>query len=255
MADTKTKSQTPIILRYGKDDLIMKEGDYGISIYKIREGNVRVTSGSGDSRAVLANLGPGDLFGEMAFMNKDAEIRSASVRAIDSVELEVLHPSTLKAEFSKMSPILKYVVTQTLKRLLRMNRILSQLSLKEKEVAKKPKKSLVEQRQYYRKKIESPCVYRPVGSGAKVKLRGKTIDISVGGIALDISSKNTFNFDHKPGTQLRIQTTLPNGRPLEFVGKVKSVEKDHSPGRLKVGVQFTRLSGNDTKNLGFFMMS
>ena len=116
MTGAKKKDFPIIRLHYKKGELIMKEGDYGISIYKVIKGHVRVFKDHGDMEITLATLGPGEVFGEMAFLNKMVETRSASVRAVDSVELEVWHPSRLTKEYEQMSPILKYIVNQTLNR-------------------------------------------------------------------------------------------------------------------------------------------
>ena len=51
MVDIKNKIPPLVRLNYNKSELIMKEGDYGISIYKVLKGRVRVFKGSGDSEA------------------------------------------------------------------------------------------------------------------------------------------------------------------------------------------------------------
>ena len=54
-------------LGYKRGELISKEGDYGISMYKIIEGKVRVFKESGEREVTLATLGPGEIIGEMTF--------------------------------------------------------------------------------------------------------------------------------------------------------------------------------------------
>ena len=119
-------------LSYSKGELIIKEGDYGISIYKILRGSVRIFRKSGDHKTTLAILAKGEVFGEMAFFNFLLEPRSASVEAIEDVELEVWHPALLTDEYKKISPMLRYVLTQTLKRLLTLNKVISDLAAKKK---------------------------------------------------------------------------------------------------------------------------
>jgi len=247
----------PIVhLRYRKGDLIMKEGDYGISIYKIKKGHVRVSQQQGKMEVSLATLGPGEIFGEFVFLNKSVETRSASVRAIDDVELEVMHPTALSREYEQMSPILRFITNQTLNRLVRINKLYAQL-LQKIEKAKKMghKDSEESKRKYYRKPMNQTCVYWPAGGASKVRLQGRLTDISVGGAAMEVSSRNAVSIRHDEGTKFMIHTTLPSGREIELVGKVRSLDMNQVPGRIQIGIQFTGLTGEATKTLGFFMMS
>ena len=99
MATKKINRKPPPIvkLKYRKGELIIKEGDYGISIYKIVTGKVQILTHSADMEIALALLGPGEIFGEMAFLSKDTEVRSASAKAEQDSELEVWHPDYFRA--------------------------------------------------------------------------------------------------------------------------------------------------------------
>lgn len=253
--DAKDNTHPVIHLRYRKGDLIMKEGDYGISIYKIKKGRVRVTQQQDEMELTLATLGPGEVFGEMAFLNKAVETRSASVRALEELELEVLHPARLTREYDGMPPILRYITNQTLNRLIRMNNMYAQL-LKKKELAKtgRQKESEAASRKYYRKPLNQACVYHPAGPSGKIRLQGRLTDISVGGAGMEVSSRNAMNIRHELGSEFTIHSTLASGRDIELTGKIRSV-KNSSPGRIQLGIQFTGLTGEATKTLGFFMMS
>ena len=57
---TENNSKTPPVMRlsYRKGDLIIKEGDYGVSIYKIIEGSVVVFRESDGQEIPLSTLGP-----------------------------------------------------------------------------------------------------------------------------------------------------------------------------------------------------
>jgi CRP-like cAMP-binding protein len=125
-----TKKKMPPIrhLSYSKGDLIVKEGDYGISIYKVLKGSVLIFKQSGAEKVSLARLERGEVFGEMTFFNFLLEPRSASVEAAEEVELEVWHPAMLTDEYQNMSPMLRYILKQTLGRLLSMNRMVKDLS-------------------------------------------------------------------------------------------------------------------------------
>jgi len=126
---TEGKKIPPIVhLGYAKGELIIKGGDYGISIYKILEGNVRIFREEGQRKITLATLGRGEVFGEMTFLNFLLEPRSASVEAIDDVQVEVWHPALLADEYKKISPMLRYVVKHTLNRLLKLNKLVGDLA-------------------------------------------------------------------------------------------------------------------------------
>lgn len=126
---TDEKKIPPIVyLSYAKGELIIKEGDYGISIYKILEGSVRIFRQEGQRKITLATLGRGEVFGEMTFFNFLLEPRSASVEAIDDVQVEVWHPAMLADEYKKIPPALRYVVRHTLNRLLELNKLVGVLA-------------------------------------------------------------------------------------------------------------------------------
>jgi len=90
------------------------------------------TKSLGDGFESLGKVAITRFFGEMAFFNFLLEPRSASVEAIDDVEVEVWHPALLADEYKKISPMLRYVLTQTLKRLLALNKVISDLAAKKK---------------------------------------------------------------------------------------------------------------------------
>ncbi len=68
---------------YDSGEIVFREGDRGDSCYIVRSGAVRVTRSPFPSRAItLAELRPGDVFGELAMF--DGEVRSATVEALES---------------------------------------------------------------------------------------------------------------------------------------------------------------------------
>ncbi len=121
------------VLTFEKGELIIKQGDYGISIYKILSGKVKIFRTYNGVEVPLATLEPGSIIGEMAFLNKDADVRSASARAMEDTELEVFHPIDLVEKYAKTSDVLKIIIDQALSRLLRINRLMDQLAAKERE--------------------------------------------------------------------------------------------------------------------------
>lgn len=77
-------------------------------MYVIKSGKIAITKAKGNSEIVLAELGPGDMLGEMAFF--DNKPRSAGARAVvDSVVIE-LPFKALTAQFKTFPEWLKAVV-------------------------------------------------------------------------------------------------------------------------------------------------
>ena len=250
----KKKKIPPIkTLSYKKGDLIFKEGDYGISMYKIIEGKVLVFKESGDRQVTLATLGQGDIIGEMTFLSGPNVPRSASAKALEDSKLEVWHFSRLRKEYEEMPPILKVMATQTLQRLVRTNNNLVNLDAKQSEAEKGNQG--VSQRRFYRKEVDLDCIYRPANADPNARLKGKIRDIGLGGMRLEVSSKNGGNSFYKTGEVFIVNTALPNGKALEMMAKVTSVGQNGAPGRLSMGMCFTNIPAWVKERLGFFLMS
>jgi len=256
MSGTNGNAEQVIHLSYRKGDLITKEGDYGISIYKIIEGKAVISRKSEDKEIPLATLGPGAIIGEVIFLNRGKGTRSASARAVEDTVLEVWHPSTLSKEYDQMPPMIKYIADQISSRLIRMNRLIVQLKTQEHKKRKAIEKSdpLTSQRRYYRKDVDLDCHYRPVGVSSKGSLDGRIRDIGFGGIGMEIMVKNTTSFSHMQGDFFVVNTVLPNNKSLELKVKVETVTKSKSHGRLLLNMSMTEISDGAKKSLGFFMM-
>ncbi len=245
-----------VYLHYKKGELIMKEGDYGLSIYKILKGKVKIFTTSGKTVTSLATLGPGEIFTEETFLSGLLEPRSASARAIKNTELEVWHPARLSEEYDQMPLIIKYIIDQSLNHLNQMDRYVDLQTKKKEEEEKKrlekePEGSL---RRYYRREFNRECVYCPPGSSRMDKLTGQIKNISLHGVGMSVSAKNTVNFPHRRGDEFEISTTLPNGQGLDVLGKVRWVTKDDILGQLHLGVEFIELTKQASRRLGFFLM-
>jgi CRP/FNR family transcriptional regulator len=80
---------------YPSGSVILREGDPGDTCYVLRTGRARVVRQHADGRAItLTNLGPGEIFGELAMF--DGEVRSATVEAIDDVQAVAILAGDLK---------------------------------------------------------------------------------------------------------------------------------------------------------------
>jgi CRP-like cAMP-binding protein len=242
-------------LKYHKGNLVIKEGDYGIAIYKLIRGKVQIVKESGEGEVVLAVLGVGDIVGEMTFLKGPSESRSASVRALEDSELEAWHFSRLREEYKQMPAILKYITTQSLQRLTKTNKMLVKLDSKRKKAERLNKRDpWASQRRYYRKEVDLECVYRPENSSSEMHLKGHIKDISLIGMRLEVSAINASNHSHELDDVFGITTILPNGKEINVVAKVRSVNKDLAPGKISMGMFFMKISDWVRKDLGFFLL-
>ena len=70
--------------------MIFREGDTTQEAYRILKGRVEISITGEGKAVILAQLGEGDIFGEMAMV--DERPRSASAQALEVTECEVLTP-------------------------------------------------------------------------------------------------------------------------------------------------------------------
>ena len=78
-------------VHYKDGDILFREGEKSAEVYRILRGRVEISLDSNEKPVVLAQLGEGDIFGEMAMV--DERPRSATARATTTVECEVMSPA------------------------------------------------------------------------------------------------------------------------------------------------------------------
>jgi CRP/FNR family cyclic AMP-dependent transcriptional regulator len=91
-----------------KGEVLFREGDPSEAMYVIQTGKVAILKSKGTSEILLAELGPGDMLGEMAFF--DGKPRSASARAAADTVIIELPFKALMAQFKTFPEWLKAVV-------------------------------------------------------------------------------------------------------------------------------------------------
>ncbi len=248
------KKIPPIIqISYSKGELIIKENNYGISIYKILEGHARVFQGTAEKKTILATLKKGDIFGEMSFFNFGLEARSASVEALDHLLLEVWHPARLTEEYKKTTPMLKYIINQNLKRVLRMNRLVEELSAKKKNETKE--NSGKAQRKNPRKKWKQGFSYRPADASIEANSHGLIRDVSSRGLGAEISVENTFNFPHETGSNYELDVPFPSGDTYTIKARLAFQKKQPSLNQIILGFEFVSMNRQAAKQLRFLLIS
>ncbi|MGB7293499.1 MAG: FAD-dependent oxidoreductase [Thermodesulfobacteriota bacterium] len=89
---------------YEPGDYIIMEGDPGTNFFVISNGEVEVVRGGKERESpdILAVLGPGDFFGEMALI--DNRPRNASIRALTPVEVLVMGRNIFQQISSALAP-------------------------------------------------------------------------------------------------------------------------------------------------------
>ena len=256
----KMNNQNPppaVRLKYQKGDLILKEGDFGISVYKIISGSVQVFTQSGDHDITLCLLEQGEIFGELTFFSKDIQTRTASARAIEPVELEVWHPHSLSGEYEAMPIVIKHMTYELLNRSIRMYKLIRQMSIVDDHNAETTESTGEKEasgRLYYRKEVSLPCTYRPVDSSPKTRLNGLIKNISLSGANLEVKRINTTNFSHDSGEEFYVDLTMPNGKEIHLTSRVMAMRDPKIPGMISFGMIFTDMREGSKKELGFFLM-
>jgi hypothetical protein len=256
--ETKDEDLAIVRLKFKKGDLIIKEGDYGVSIYKIIEGFVSIFTEADDAVVPLATIGPGAVIGETIFLNNNTmmERRSASARALEDTLVEVWHPKLLKLEYEEMPPVIRYLADQTLTHIGRMNKLVVKLT--DQKIKKREHQKEVDpwaaKRRYYRKRVNLPFLCTPLYSSSKSTLKGMIKDISLGGAGLEIRPILSPVFPYRVGEEFLISTTLPNDRNIEFSCRLVSIKEGKTNDARILGISFIELSEHSAKNLGFFLM-
>ena len=106
--------------RYAKDDVVFHESESGDVFCLIREGKVKVTMISPEGKEIiLSMLGPGDYFGEMALL--DDEPRSATVVALEPLELLTIWRSDFLQILQENFSITRKILAETSRRLRKMS--------------------------------------------------------------------------------------------------------------------------------------
>lgn len=112
---------TSLLQRFGQnhppDHVIFAEGDPGTEVFFIVEGRVEVTLSNG---RVLCQLGPGDVFGEMALFNEAP--RSASVTTLEAVQTLVFNRKNLYSQITLYPELAVRLLKLVAQRMQRMDR-------------------------------------------------------------------------------------------------------------------------------------
>jgi CRP/FNR family cyclic AMP-dependent transcriptional regulator len=105
---------------YRKGELIFLEGDQGNEIYFIGSGSISIYSFDKSKKVILAFLGVGEYFGEMALM-KPGVVRSATAECLMSTRLYILRRNDFLQLIEHDRNITIHLLDYTMERLRRAN--------------------------------------------------------------------------------------------------------------------------------------
>jgi signal-transduction protein with cAMP-binding, CBS, and nucleotidyltransferase domain len=88
--DIRSRMETLVEKTYAPGEIIFRRGDSADRLYVINEGEVEVIQGGeGENETILARLGTGEYFGEMALLSNAP--RNATIRAATDLEVLTIH--------------------------------------------------------------------------------------------------------------------------------------------------------------------
>ncbi len=106
---------------YHRGDVVFSESDPASDLYVVISGRIAISNRSVDGReSVLALMGPGDLFGDMALFS-EAQTRSAGARALETSEIIGVPYSILRKHFAGDAQALWSVIGLLSRRLREAN--------------------------------------------------------------------------------------------------------------------------------------
>ena len=113
--------------RFDAREVVFREGDDSDTCYVVRTGRARAVREHGDGRQItLAQFGPGDIFGELALF--DTERRSATVEAVDDLEVVAVLGSDMRSLMRRHPDIAVKLVIALGRRLREANERLARQS-------------------------------------------------------------------------------------------------------------------------------
>ncbi len=111
-------------MKVPKGTVIIKEGSIGTSAYLILSGRAMVTKNIKGTEVPISYVGQNQIFGEMGLI--EDKPRSASVRAMEDMELKVFDRKDFNEAFHKKPDIIMPIVKTLFERIRQMNEVLVQ---------------------------------------------------------------------------------------------------------------------------------
>jgi EAL domain-containing protein (putative c-di-GMP-specific phosphodiesterase class I) len=109
-----TLEEITVRKRFGQGDVIFRERDQASEAFVIESGRVEISTDVDFEPRVLAVLGPGEMFGEMAAL--DGTPRSATATALEDTELTLIVHEQLRSRVEAAEPVLRLLLRVILNR-------------------------------------------------------------------------------------------------------------------------------------------
>ena len=100
---------------YNAGEVIFEEGSHGAAVYVLSSGKVEISKTIQGKKIVLEKLGPGDMFGEMSYL--DPAPRSATAIALEDTVLELLDKDFLDKEFNQIDSDFREILLTLVRKL------------------------------------------------------------------------------------------------------------------------------------------
>lgn len=124
---------------FEKDKFIIRQGESAQAAYLIKNGLVKVYRMEGDREIEVARLSSGEIFGEMALIEK--RHHSMNVKTIIETEVALIRPETIHKKIRTADPLLRAILMSVMQRLTRMDQKKVREMLGEEEPEQEAKES------------------------------------------------------------------------------------------------------------------
>jgi membrane protein len=111
---------------YARNEYIFREGDLCRSIFYILSGRVRMEKSAGQAKKVLAEMGPGEYFGEMAALIHAP--RTASALSLEESHIAVVNGDTLRSLLRESDEVSLFMLKEFSNRIRHTNEALEELT-------------------------------------------------------------------------------------------------------------------------------
>lgn len=111
---------------YGRDEYIFHEGEIGQNIFYVLSGRVQLEKKAGQVKKVLAEMGPGEYFGEMAALIQAP--RAASARSLEASDIAVIGGDMLRGILRESDEVSLFMLREFSKRITHTDEILEELT-------------------------------------------------------------------------------------------------------------------------------
>jgi CRP-like cAMP-binding protein len=111
---------------FARGAVVFREGEPGGPMYVVQRGRVRIAKRAGGGERVLATLGPGDFFGEMAILC--GQPRSATATCVEEARLLVVEARSFEAMLRANAEIAVRMIRVLAERLQRADQEIERLA-------------------------------------------------------------------------------------------------------------------------------